>query len=413
MIGTIISLLIAIFIWFDPYSSVITISVAGIETYMIAVAVIFLFIVPVGIMLALWPLQKAEQNSTPHILEMFPKDRHIALTSAYLVAFSLVTFLIVPFFKVQEINKIWLPVLWVILLGIAIDAARYFSRRIMSYLNPFAVVGMFGNNAKKSIRDNREIDLCHWIDGLSEIAIKGIQRQSTSVSHEALAEEQNIARIFFEASKIISSPEQDAQTKALGITDKVSYVMFYLYQRFDVVFDKALKNKLEMTCSHIITLLGKISIDAGKYDISMASAPLRFIGKFARKSQDEGFEETAMTASCVLFEVAKALLTEIDITYYEIVDPFLSIVNGMEQLAEGAFQRNKNINLGLLIQPFKDLRALFEEGKAKEHQDTPVIVQNIDRVIGEFEALQMVMTTIPKIPEVATDDISPSQEKRP
>jgi hypothetical protein len=144
--------------------------------------------------------------------------------------------------------------------------------------------------------------------------------------------------------------------------------------------------------------MGKLSIAAAKYDVSLASAPLRFLGKFAKKAQEEGFEETTLTASCVFSEVSKTILKEIDISYYEIKDPFLSIINGLESLTKAEFKKDKNTSIPMLMAPFKELKALFEQGKAKEHQDTPIIVQNIDRVLGEFEALQLVMNTIPAIP---------------
>ena len=174
--------------------------------------------------------------------------------------------------------------------------------------------------------------------------------------------------------------------------------MFYLYQRLDLIFSSALRNHIEPTCSKIITLMGKLSIAAAKFDMSLASAPLRFLGKFAKKAQEEGFEESTLAASCVFTEVSKTILNEIDITYYEIKDPFLSIINGMEVLAKAEFKKNNNISIPLLMAPFRELKALFGQGKAKDHQDTPVIMQNIDRVLGEFEALQTVMNTIPEIP---------------
>lgn len=105
-----------------------------------------------------------------------------------------------------------------------------------------------------------------------------------------------------------------------------------------------------------------------------------------------------MTASCVLSEVANQLLTEIDVTYLELQDPFLSIINGLEIIAKGEFQRNKSINIAILEQPFKELKTLFEQGKVKDHPDTPVIMQNINRVLGEFDALRLVMATRPPIP---------------
>jgi hypothetical protein len=147
-------------------------------------------------------------------------------------------------------------------------------------------------------------------------------------------------------------------------------------------------------------ILGKIAVDAAKYDVSLASAPLRFLGKCAKTAQDQGLEETPVTAVCTFYEVAKTILNDIDIRYYEIKDTYLSIINGIEVLAKGDFRRNKEIDLNILMQPLKDLLILFETPKAKDHQDAPVIIQNIKRVLGEFEALLMVMATLPTIPVV-------------
>jgi hypothetical protein len=287
-----------------------------------------------------------------------------------------------------------------VLLGISIDALLHFLRRIMSYVNPFSVVKIFENQAMNDIRNNHELDLCDSIDALSEMAIKGVERHSTSICQVALGEEQEIMKQFLLASKSIAHVSQDAQLKQAGIVDKVSFTLFYLFQRLDIVFDKALKNKLEPICSYIVTLLGKIAIDAAKYDVSLASAPLRFIGKCGKRAQDQGYEETGITASCVLLEVARAMISEIDLTYYEIKDPFLSIINGLEVMSKDTFKRDKTTNVTLLMQPFKDLRTMFESDRVKNHQDTPVILQNINRVLGEYEALQVVLTTIPPIPPV-------------
>jgi hypothetical protein len=137
---------------------------------------------------------------------------------------------------------------------------------------------------------------------------------------------------------------------------------------------------------------------------------LRFLGKLAKRAQDEGLEETALKASCILSEVAKAIMNDVDIKYLEIKDSYLSIINGLEVLAKGTFKRDKSTNISFLMQPFKDLKELFQSEKARDHQDTPVIMQNIDRVLGEFEALQLVMSTIPPIPQISEEDIPPSAE---
>ncbi len=63
-----------------------------------------------------------------------------------------------------------------------------FLKRIINYMNPFAMVKMFTNHAKVSIQNDRELDLCDSIDTLAEVSIKGIQKHSLPISHLALAE---------------------------------------------------------------------------------------------------------------------------------------------------------------------------------------------------------------------------------
>ena len=105
MIGMLIAIFIIIFFRINPYSAEMTINDSGIEVFMIAVAIAFIFVVPFGMMLAWGPIQRAEQKSTPYILEMLPKDRFLTITTAYLIAFSLMTFLIVSVFNMHVIKE--------------------------------------------------------------------------------------------------------------------------------------------------------------------------------------------------------------------------------------------------------------------------------------------------------------------
>lgn len=396
MIGTILTVLMAIYLLF--FHPDIPVDPTVLESGMIATAILFFFLVPLLFAFSWGPLHQAEQNITPRILEMFRKDWQIKAITTWLIFFPFVTFFLAVYILPQNIGPRYVvQAIWLVLLGISIDLLVHLSRRILNYLNPFSAIEMFRKEANESIQDEREIDLCHWLDGLSEVAIKAIHRGSTALANEALTEQQQIARLFLTSSKSIGHHEQDKQTEEYGITDKVSYTMFFLYQRLEMVFEKALHNKVEPICSHTISVLGKIAVDAAKFDITMATAPLRYLGKFINRAEDEGLEDVALKGSCTLLEVAKMILTEIDITYCELQDPFLSIINSLEELSKKEFKRNRFASLKLLVQPFYELKAMFSEGKAAAHQDTPVIMQNIDRVIGEFDALEMVMRTIPTI----------------
>lgn len=402
MIGTFIALILAVFTVWQPYTNELDKPKAAM---MLVLAIPFFFFVPTGLIFSWNSLVKAEQNTTPRIIEQFRRDPVIKGITAWLILFPLLSiFFSFDILYTETFYKPWLFAIWLVLLGISIDAVISFCRRVIGYLNPFSMIKMFTGEAKESVRNDKIADLCRWIDGLSEVALKGAQKNSISLANSALAEIEEVTRLFLESEKSISHRTQDKETKALGITDKASYIMFYVYQRLDMIFDKALKNRLEPVCSTIINLFGKLAVDSAKYDISLASAPLRFLGKCAKQAQDEGLEESALKATCLYPEVAKSLLKDIDITYLEIKDPFLSIINGLEVLSKGMFKKDKSISIPFLEQPFIEIRELFSGEKEKVHQDTPIIVQNLNRVIGEFDALQLVMNTIPPISDVVEEE---------
>lgn len=398
MLGTIVAILFAVYLVLSPYVTGENLRTQVIESTMIAVAIPLLFLLPISMFFCWQPLQQAESKATPRIIDLFKKDKRLAIIGVWTIIFALIT-LLYGVGAFHHIPQQWLFAAWLIGLGITLDAMRHLVLRIADYFNPYSAVEMFTKEAKQSVRDENEQGLCNWIDALSEVSLKAIQRHSTALANNALDELNDVGRLFLEANKSIGLVTDDKQTKAMGIADKFSYTMFYLYQRLDIAFNNALEKNMEPTCSKIITIMGKLAVSAAKFDMSLASAPLRFLGKFAKKAQEKGLEESTITASCVFIEVSREILTEVDITYYEIKDPFLSIINGMEVLAKGEFKKDKNISIPLLMAPFQELKALFEQGKAKDHQDTPVILQNINRVLGEFEALQTVMSTLPPLPK--------------
>lgn len=409
MIATLVSLLIAAFIIFNPFLAEGQIEASALARVVGYIAIPFLFFLPFCLAMTWLPLQKAERNITPRVLDMFSKDRWLRFACVWLLVFPLLSlFLAFIISSVPPFGKALPFAVWIALFGLALDAAYYFVRKVLSYLNPYAVASMFTQEAKKSIQDERSLDLCEWIDALSEVSLKSIQEHSIALCNTTLDEQGQIARLFLNSSKSISHRTEDKQSQAMGIADEVSYTMFYLYQRLDMAFDSALKKKLEPVCSHIISILGKIAVDAAKYDITIASPPLRFLGKFSARAQADGLEEVPIKASCLLLEIAKVILEEIDVTYLEIKDPFLSIINNLEEMSKTAFRRDKSISIPLLIQPFLDLKELFKGEKIAAHQDAPVIMQNIDRVLGEFQALQMVMNTLPVIPTISEDEIKPT-----
>ena len=160
----------------------------------------------------------------------------------------------------------------------------------------------------------------------------------------------------------------------------------------------ALQQRFEPICSHIQKTLGRIIIHAAKCDITLASYPILYMGKFAKLAQENNMGEVANNTLITLLEVGKMIPQQVDIQYLEIKELYQSIIFYMHEIAKETFRQDKESNLKLLTQPFRDLKALFKRESMVGHQDTPFIDRMINSVLEEFTALESVMNTMPPLP---------------
>jgi hypothetical protein len=269
------------------------------------------------------------------------------------------------------------------------------TKRIQSYFNPFSIVKHFTSEASKAVT-LENADLLHWIDALTEISIKAVQKTLPSLANETVNSLQGVGSEYLLSERSITH-HGSAERAPGSKVDEVSFTMFYLFQRLELIFDRALSEKIEPVCSNLITALGKIVIDSAKYDLSMTMYPLHYIGKFAKRAQHNDMNIVGEKATCTLLEVSRIIIDEVDLKYQELKDPFFSVIQHLEEIAKETFKQDKTMNINVLIQPFKDLRAMFANEKVATLQDTPIIVADIDRVIAEFNQVELVMKTIPPI----------------
>ena len=293
--------------------------------------------------------------------------------------------------------------IWTITLGVALDFLNHLVRRVMDFLDPSHVVEFYSQSAQKSIRSSKEVEILEWIDALSETAIKSVDRSSTSLAFKSIDKLRLVTKDYLHVAKGISYHEDESAPGGGGAIGHVSYTLFYLFQRLEVIFDKALKEKLEPVLSEIITVLGKITIYCAKFDISMASYPIHYLGKLSQKSNQKGLYDIINRSSLTMLEVSKVILKEVDLKYVDIKEPFLSIVNHMHENAKNNFRRDRSMEIRLLTQPFIDLKGYFQTGKAKEYQDAPIIVRAIDVVLEEFQTLETVLSTMPPFDQVTKE----------
>lgn len=398
MVGTILSIAFAIFLRFYSQLSIPETSWNLILFFMIFLALVLL-IIQAGVQVFAWrPLIEAGRSITSRVADLLRKDFPLRLSNFYLNLFPLITLVIIlGMLLYPQMNKIDLLAVWIVLAGAALDALHFSFKRIRNYLNPFSVIKFLTHEAKSDVQEDREMDLCDTIDALSEVAIKGLENSSTSLPNESLDELQIIIRNFLKSSKSIAHPVQDAESKKMGLSDKITYNLFFLFQRLELINDKAIEKHLEPVCSAVITTLGKITIHSAKLDLSLSSYPLTVIGRCSKKSQENRLADVGEKALITLQEIAKTIISEIDLTYQELQDPFSVLISEMHDISNEIFKQNKQMDIEQLRMPFRQLRELFEKEKMVNHPDTAPIVSQINQVIAEFDTLELVMKTIPPL----------------
>lgn len=400
IIISLVSLIFAGGLYFFPLPELTPVAAAALAIGLIIISLLVLLFQIIITVNATSSLQKSEQNLTPRIFELYSHDSQIGNLSLIPIIFLFTTvYAAIDILFLNFAHKDTLLPLWILFLGLCFATMYHLSRRIYSFLSPSTAVDLYAHKASVAIREGQDREFCNWIDVLSEISLKAINRDSSSLCQHALDTMQRLYRDYLEASKSLT--HRTSTTEGTG-TDTVSYSLFFYFQRLEIIFNKALQKHLEIVCGDIITSLGKVTFYAAKYDITMATYPIHYIGKFAKKAQENQMPDVANRATLTLIEVSKILLNEIDITYAELKDPFFSIISHMQDLAKEAFRMDRKTDIRLLTQPFLDLKELFKSDKVAKHPDTPAIVQNIDRALEEFQMLDEVLRTMPPLPDMPT-----------
>lgn len=409
MIGTLFSIVIALLLYLYPLPEKLEVNYSLIGTILFIVASLFVINQTALTVYAWAPLQKMEQNLTPRVFAIFKKDRNLRITNLFLLLFLLFTYLVVvDLFLFEFFGKKQMLILWTLMFGVAIDMLHHHLRRVMDFLDPYHVVEFLSNSALHCAKTSKEGELCDWIDTLTETSIKGLEHHSFSLSILAVDKLRLVTENYLEIAKRISYHEGESAGK-FGGSDHISYMLFYLFQRMELIFDKAVEGRNEPACSNLIATLGKIIIYCAKYDITLAGHPLYYCGRFVKKAQHRELNEVGNRGVVTLLEVAKVIIKDVDLQYVEIKDTFIDLVNTMHGIAKDTFRKDKSINIPLLMQPFSTLKEFFRNGKIADHQDTPSIIASIDNVLVEFSSLEEVMRSMPPIPEMQKE--AEEQEK--
>jgi hypothetical protein len=365
-------------------------------TLMIVAGTAVLMIISLTNVLFLIPLQDAEQRLVPRLGDLFRKDRRLYWANLFLFLFPFISYILAVVLLLIHIpNKLDFMAVWIVALGFSLDLIRDYTTRLAHFLTPSYTVDLITHEAKRAIQTDQDQALWEKIDNLTEVSVRAIEKSKVSLAFHALNAFPIIMHAFFASRKSIGHIAQDQAVEQQTGLDEASYASFYALQRLELIHDKALQHKLEMVAAHIITVLGKIIVYSAQYDMSMATFPARYLGKFAIKGQQQDFYEEAEMATSTLLEVSRTIIADIDLNYSEIQELFQAIITGLSSIAKMTFKKDKTVNIRLISQPLRDLKALFQSDKMANQRDTPAVIRDIDNALAEFEALEQVMRTIP------------------
>lgn len=360
--------------------------------------------------MVLIPLQNLEQKLIPDLMNLVRGDRPLRIGRFILFLFAFISFASAAlFFHMQNAEyKGWLFLIWLIFFGIALDVLRDSWRRFVNFLNPSFLVSHLSKESVRSIQKDDRNALLNDLNCLSEVGLHSVEKSKLALSSLTLQTFPGIIKTFFDSTKSIGHISRDNEqlSNARG-GDESSFIVFYLLQRLELINDKALRERQETVCRQMVMIMGKIVVHCAQFDLSLVSFPTHFLTKFGLKAQQLHFDEVTVLTTSTLLEVAKTILTELDLSYAELENPFQAIINGLAAIAKSTFRKHKDSNITVLVQPLTDLKALFKTEKMANHRDTPLIIQKINNVLDEFTVLEQVLQTLPPIPGMEPPPESP------
>ncbi len=387
MYGTIFSILIALVLLFNPFQKNLIPDGSLMGLTLIIVASLFVVLQVLIKSQFMMPLLQAEHKFTPKISSLYRSDSSLKFSTFWFFFFVLISYaLAVDLLFLKVLPPIVALAVWLIFLGISIDLIYHNLNRLQEFLDPFFVTDALANQGIKQIQTEDTKGLCSSIDALTEIATKGLDRSSLSLTNDALGQTVPLIKMLFAQGKNAGSNLSN---------DELLFPLFYLLERFEFVGDKAVHLKTEPSLVHLVNVLGKLTVVAAEFDPSVAIYPLQTIGRIVAEAQNEGLMEVVNKATCTLVGVASEIVNKIDLTYLEIKDPFFQLIHELEEILKEEFKQDKTINIQLLKQPFQEILALFQKEKLQNHKDTPEIVRELSRILGEFSELDVIMRTMP------------------
>ena len=344
---------------------------------------LFFLMTPLIKGMTMLPLQAASVESSSKALHFARRDMKLNFLTLVWISFALFSFFVAAF------SSDWLFIIWVIWLGLSIDAIYLYTRFATGYADPYQLVQIFLSKGKKYFGSKHHQELCSVIDGIGEISLKALYQRSIPLTIEGVSTLDRLADSYLE----VKGQEASQQ----GMKEQVNYTLGFLLHRMQLIFDQAAEDRLEVVANQIILSLSKLTMSVARFDMELTSLPLHFLESFFQTAKDYELKEVSINSSIIMLETAKSLLADPELRERQIGTFMFAVIEQMERFAKGMFREDKNTPISLLTDPFRELKLLVES-QLPPFPDSAAIARDLDRVLISFQALESVLKSVPNIP---------------
>lgn len=326
-------------------------------------------------------LQRGEKRLGPKLFECFQKNRLFSLYEKGIFLFLLLSYTSLSghFFWVTGPAPSFFP-FWLVGFGCALDGFYQLYKGVAHHVNPIQGVEIMKEHAGKEAKLGQEEKATQWIDAFATLANKATKQEEVALAERATSAS------FQTLSTLVEHRLEHHLDQ-----EKLSYAFIYFSQRMESIFRRANQAQAEGLSLHVMNQLGKATVLGAEVAGPLSTLPLVYVSKLLEMSKQHNLAELPDQVSCLLVEVARLLLhqgVELGVSYQE---PMASILHTLEEIEMEKFTKNKEIEFDILKKPFKDLVGMMGESQIMEHPDTPSVLAQIERIVGDFSNLELVM----------------------
>lgn len=406
MIGSFLSIIGVLFLWLISPEAIGALKLRSVFVFGGA---LFLVICLVSMLHVLRSLQKNQYKVIGLGQALFGKDLSLLSTLAFLFAF----FLFSIFLTILPQN-LWLFSGWIIGLGVSFDLLRFYIRRSYNYISLPFLLKKIEKKMDKSIRKGDENAAIDTISTVIEATSLAITKNRLRAATTALNSIQNLIEVYVkELARIELLNPPALEPEGPSFLDKVNYLCIFVCERLQWMHESAIRNHMRPIAIEIISEFGKLSLFFSKHNTSLASLPLTFLLKCAREAQSKEEQEIVVRSSFALCETCKAFIQlslEKGVSSKELI---FDCIARMEEIAQMMYRQNQEINPALLMQPFAEVAQMLGLERMKNCPDREEILNELKRVLIQFQSLQMMMPRSEEAIDVVQDTSSSFQQDIP